>query len=223
LGLHSACVVTGETPADQCDSILRDFKDEKVRCRLSVGVSTTGFDAPSVDGIVLFRATTSPGLYYQMLGRGMRLHPSKTDCLVLDYGGNMRRHRPVTDTTPPAARGSKKEDEEEKVKICLACGAVNSLPVGPACFDCGAAWPVRERKPDATKYRTNSDDEADPLYTQPTAPPRWVDVHDVTYKRHARQGKKPTLWVKYLTAYEEYSEWVCFEHEGFALAKARVW
>ena len=79
-----------------------------------------------------------------------------------------------------------------------------------------------ERRPDVTKYSTQSDD-VDPLYTQPTAPPQWVDVYDVTYKRHAKPGKPPTLWVKYLTEFEEYSEWVCFEHEGFALDKARVW
>jgi DNA repair protein RadD len=84
-GMRSVEVVTGETPTEQRDAILRDFKDEKIRGLLSVSVLTTGFDAPCVDCIILFRATTSPGLYYQMLGRGMRLHPSKTDCLVLDY------------------------------------------------------------------------------------------------------------------------------------------
>ena len=48
-------------------------------------------------------------------------------------------------------------------------------------------------------------------------------MYDVTYKRHAKPGKPPTLWVKYLTEFEEYSEWVCFEHEGYALDKARAW
>jgi hypothetical protein len=48
-----------------------------------------------------------------------------------------------------------------------------------------------ERKPDATKYSTNSDDGADPLYTQPAAPPKWVDVLDVSYRRHAKPGKRP--------------------------------
>ena len=37
----------------------------------------------------------SPGLFYQMCGRGFRLHPGKTDCLVLDFGGNAVRHGPV--------------------------------------------------------------------------------------------------------------------------------
>lgn len=56
---------------------------------------TTGFDAPNIDCVVLLRPTASPGFYYQMVGRGFRLHPSKTDCLVLDYGGNILRHGPV--------------------------------------------------------------------------------------------------------------------------------
>ncbi|MDW8265691.1 MAG: hypothetical protein RMJ52_10185, partial [Gemmataceae bacterium] len=35
------------------------------------------------------------GLYYQMVGRGFRLHPGKENCLVLDFGGNVLRHGPV--------------------------------------------------------------------------------------------------------------------------------
>ena len=114
-GMHSCHVVTGETPAEQRDALLRDFKEEKFRCLLSVSVS----DAPASmrrPWIVscLFRATTSPGLYYQMLGRGMRLHPSKSDSLVLDYGGNIRRHGPVTDITPPAPPGEPRKRTRRK-------------------------------------------------------------------------------------------------------------
>ena len=56
---------------------------------------TTGFDAPHIDCVVLLRPTMSPGLYYQMVGRGFRLAPGKQNCLVLDFGGNVLRHGPV--------------------------------------------------------------------------------------------------------------------------------
>ena len=56
---------------------------------------TTGFDAPHIDCVVLLRPTMSPGLYYQMVGRGFRLHPGNQNCLVLDFGGNVLRHGPV--------------------------------------------------------------------------------------------------------------------------------
>ena len=122
--------------------MLRDFKDQKIRCLLSVNVLSTGFDAPSVDCIVLFRATTSPGLFYQMLGRGMRLSPAKENCLVIDHGGNVRRHGPVTNITPPKPRGSKKEDDEEKVKICDRCDAATPMPAPAECPACGTPFPV---------------------------------------------------------------------------------
>jgi len=100
-------LVTGDTPAGQRDRILRRFKGESfakdllgsqtgpLKYLANVNVLTTGFDAPNIDCVVLLRPTASPGLYYQCCGRGFRLHESKTDCLVLDYGGNILRHGPV--------------------------------------------------------------------------------------------------------------------------------
>lgn len=49
---------------------------------------TTGFDAPHVDLIAILRPTESVSLYQQIVGRGLRLAPGKTDCLILDYAGN---------------------------------------------------------------------------------------------------------------------------------------
>ena len=59
-----------------------------------------GFDAPNVDLIALMRPTKSPGLYVQMVGRGLRIAPGKTDCLVLDFGTNVLRHGPLDMVRP---------------------------------------------------------------------------------------------------------------------------
>ena len=69
-----------------------------------------GFDAPNIDCVAMVRPTLSPGLYYQMVGRGFRLHPGKENCLVLDFGGNVLRHGPVDAIRiqagePPGERG----------------------------------------------------------------------------------------------------------------------
>ena len=45
--------------------------------------------------VVMLRPTMSAGLYYQMVGRGFRLHLGKHNCLVVDFGGNVLRHGPV--------------------------------------------------------------------------------------------------------------------------------
>src|SRR5262249_30428584 len=53
---------------------------------------TEGFDEPSVDCIIVARPTQSQPLYQQMLGRGTRTYPGKTDCLLLDVVGVSTQH-----------------------------------------------------------------------------------------------------------------------------------
>lgn len=224
-GIYSVEVVTGETPGVERDRILADFKAGNIRALLSVGVLTTGFDAPNVDCVVLFRATMSPGLYYQMLGRGMRLFPHKSDCLVLDYGGNIERHGPVTNIIPPVPPKEKKTKPEPRIMLCPECDFVIELPRPERCPACDCVLPKEEMKPDVSKYSTRAVD-ADPLYDAPPKPAEWVDVQSVDYKRHHPPGKEyPTLWVTYYTEFEKFSEWMCFEHpEGsFPHNKAKEW
>lgn len=54
----------------------------------SVQVLTTGFDSPRVDCVLMARPTKSQGLYVQCVGRGLRLHPDKDDCLILDVSSS---------------------------------------------------------------------------------------------------------------------------------------
>ena len=57
----------------------------------SVGILTTGFDEPTVETIILNRATKSLTLYYQMIGRGSRIIPGKSEFQVIDLGNNVAR------------------------------------------------------------------------------------------------------------------------------------
>ncbi|MBL4669281.1 MAG: DEAD/DEAH box helicase [Flavobacteriales bacterium] len=57
----------------------------------SVGILTTGFDEPSVDTIILNRATKSLTLYYQMIGRGSRVFGEKKKFTIIDLGNNVAR------------------------------------------------------------------------------------------------------------------------------------
>ncbi|KAK3839759.1 MAG: hypothetical protein J3R72DRAFT_447501 [Linnemannia gamsii] len=65
--------------------MLRDFKDQKFPVIVNCGILTEGTDIPVIDSIIMARPTKSNVLFQQMLGRGMRLHPGKEDCLVLDF------------------------------------------------------------------------------------------------------------------------------------------
>ena len=57
----------------------------------SVSILTTGFDEPSVQTIILNRATKSLTLYFQMIGRGSRILPDKDKFSVIDLGNNIKR------------------------------------------------------------------------------------------------------------------------------------
>lgn len=48
---------------------------------------TEGTDLPSVDCVIIGRHTESESAIIQMIGRGLRPHPQKENCLVLDYTG----------------------------------------------------------------------------------------------------------------------------------------
>ena len=84
-------LLTGKTSAPERAEILEKFKSGAIKYLVNCGVLTTGFDAPNVDVVALCRATQSAGLFYQILGRGMRLNPGKDDFLILDFGGNFDR------------------------------------------------------------------------------------------------------------------------------------
>ena len=63
--------------------------DLKVLCNVSV--LSTGYDEPGIDAILLGTSTNSLSLYYQILGRGVRIHPGKSHCFISDFMGNVER------------------------------------------------------------------------------------------------------------------------------------
>ncbi|MEG9326847.1 DEAD/DEAH box helicase [Salinimicrobium catena] len=71
--------------------ILKWFKKKPDAILTSVSILTTGFDEPTVESIILNRATKSLTLYYQMIGRGSRVLPGKNEFTVIDLGNNAAR------------------------------------------------------------------------------------------------------------------------------------
>ncbi|UKN02057.1 DEAD/DEAH box helicase family protein [Paracrocinitomix mangrovi] len=71
--------------------ILKWFKETPGAVLTSVGILTTGFDEPTVETIILNRATRSLTLYHQMIGRGSRKLEHKSNFQVIDLGNNVRR------------------------------------------------------------------------------------------------------------------------------------
>ena len=90
-GLAAASVV-GDTPTDARQAIYRQVRSGSLQALASCAVLTEGFDEPSIDCVMLARPTKSKVLLYQCIGRGLRLWPTKEDCLVIDATGATKRH-----------------------------------------------------------------------------------------------------------------------------------
>lgn len=71
--------------------ILDWFREKPDAILTSVSILTTGFDEPTVESIILNRATRSLTLYFQMIGRGSRVIPGKKEFTVIDLGNNLSR------------------------------------------------------------------------------------------------------------------------------------
>jgi superfamily II DNA or RNA helicase len=71
--------------------ILQWFKEKPDAILTSVSILTTGFDEPTVDRIILNRATKSLTLYFQMIGRGSRVLNDKKAFEIIDLGNNLKR------------------------------------------------------------------------------------------------------------------------------------
>lgn len=223
----SAGMVVGDTPPLERAATLSAFKRGELRALVGCEVLTTGFDEPGVDLVAIMRATKSTALWVQVCGRGCRIAEGKENCLILDYGGNAVRHGPI-DTIELSYRKNPLDGETTVAvntmpcKECPECRAI--LPINaPGCDDCGTMFP--------NIFRINHEAQASTAPVLSEESKKFiVDIVGVKYHRHKKEDKPvPTMRVDYAmsivddTPVKKVSEWVCFEHTGFARDKAVRW
>lgn len=88
---YRAKAVWGDAP-DRAQT-LAEFARGDIQIVCNCNVLTEGFDEPTVSAILMARPTKSSVLYIQMVGRGLRISPGKTDCIVLDFVDNAGTHK----------------------------------------------------------------------------------------------------------------------------------
>jgi DNA repair protein RadD len=217
-------LVTGETLPIERSATLAAFGSRQLRYLCNVDVLTTGFDAPCIDCIAILRATMSAGLYAQICGRGFRMFPGKENCLVLDFGENIKRHGPLDAIEYGRCKRTGLQPGEAPRKTCPNCEA--ECYAGSAnCQECGLEFPSRE-----LNHAGQADTET-PILSEPEY---WI-VEEVYYAIHEKKKKSDgplTMRVDYVCqpvngegnlSSKQISEWVCIEHEGFAWKKAAAW
>lgn len=85
-----AVAIDSTTPAALREQLVEDFREGKLDCLVNVNLFDEGFDCPDVEYIQIARPTKSLSKYMQMVGRGLRIHPSKNLCIIIDNVGAYR-------------------------------------------------------------------------------------------------------------------------------------
>jgi len=210
-------VITGMTPKDIRASMIDRHRSGELQCLVSIGVLTTGFDSPGTDFIGMLRNTRSPILWVQMIGRAMRPHPNKKDkpALIADYTDNSAVMGPVNKIQGRKPRSFKME---AITKQCPECKSECALGLR-TCFSCGHIFDVQDRE-----IKLNRNASGLSILDEGHSEFRTYPVTDITYSRHSKKGKTPSLRVDYYSGLRRVtSEWICIEHQGYAWQRAHRW
>lgn len=185
----------GESNTSERDSTIAMFRSGLIQGICNVGLFTEGFDIPHISCVIINRATQSLALYLQMIGRGLRLAPNKSDLIVIDHGDNVIRHG-WYDHDHEWSLNPKKKKKSDKlqamaVRLCENCEAM--MPVNMrTCPECGYTKIIVEKAPVEAEFAELS---------RPKVPEhlrkKWRDMTEDELKEFASfRGYKPG-WVKH--------------------------
>lgn len=139
LGMEQCGYIDGETRQDRRERMISEMRagDSSYKWVVNIGCLTTGVDIPRIDSIIMLRPTQSAGLWVQMVGRGLRVHTSKSKLKILELTDNFSRFGSIDS---PMLFGSAKPPADDIVvggdappeKECPDCG----MMVGNATRQC---------------------------------------------------------------------------------------
>lgn len=170
-----AAVFTANTPDTERRVLLEEYRqpDAGLRVLVSVEALAKGFDVPDVGCVCDCRPLRkSLSTFVQMIGRGLRSFPGKTECILLDFSGNVIRFADdfsgvYFNGLGDLDQGEKKDaevrkDEDHPAKECPACGY---SPCGKRCVRCGFERVTKS----LVEHEAGEAEEVNILGTSPTA------------------------------------------------------
>lgn len=132
----STALIVGDTPQAERLAIFEQVKAGEVKVICSVGCLTAGFNLPIISAVLYVRATKSKALFFQTAGRGSRPWPGKSDYILLDFGGNLRRFGNPMSPQDYDISQPQELDFEIPTKTCPECQAEVSI-FAQVCPSCG--------------------------------------------------------------------------------------
>jgi len=138
--------VDGNTPDEERRSLFTSLNKGYIDYLCNVGVVERGTDIPRIGCVQMCVAVGSVVRYRQMIGRGSRVHPDTDDCLVLDHGGNVKRHGFFEDEVQWTLDRSSKDAGEVGTRPTIECPRCKAIYRGGRCKSCDYEPSARERR-----------------------------------------------------------------------------
>jgi superfamily II DNA or RNA helicase len=138
----------GEMHPNLRNAALRRFAEGRIRVLTNMHLLTEGWDAPITETVILARGFPTVGAMLQATGRGLRPHPGKCRCLLIDLTGCTHLHGEPDEERSwhLEGRAARRASESVDLRWCPICGAV--VLAGAACEQCGySGAEMKKRKP----------------------------------------------------------------------------
>jgi superfamily II DNA or RNA helicase len=200
---YRAVAISGESDTVERDAALQGLRDGSLDVVCNCALWVAGVDAPTIGCIILLTPTQSVVKYLQSVGRGLRTHPGKTDCIVLDHAGNVKRHGLPTDlrewTLAAVEKKKNAKKSEVPVKTCPVCFA--TVPSVVTHCRCGAEFPVNERtieEVDGELQEVTSEARAAAIKQRKQEQGRSQTFEDLVRIGKARGMRRAELWAKHV-------------------------
>jgi DNA repair protein RadD len=145
---YQAVHADGNLNSQVRDTVIADFQAGRIQILCNVGLFTEGLDVVGVECILQLRPTNSVSVYLQIIGRGLRPAPGKTECIIIDACANWRAHGLPSDprdwSLKDDPRGRAKP-RDRALKICRWCFAA-AYAGPPLCPNCQRPFPIESRE-----------------------------------------------------------------------------
>ena len=184
--------------------------DVVTNCQLLI----EGVDQPAISCVMLLTPTKSLTRYLQSVGRGLRLHPGKSDCIVLDHANLVQTHGlPQVDrdwsldASRKKRRSSREEEERLAVRQCPDCYHTHEA-TDTACPECGHVYPIKSRELEQAEGSLEeiSEEEAEAMrVSRRREESRARTLDELIAIGQARGYKNPRAWARHRMAGRERS------------------
>lgn len=215
--------VDGDTPDDERRDMFRDLDRGTIDYICNVGVIERGTNIPAISCVQLCLAIGSVVRYKQMIGRGSRISPAKQDTLILDHGGNVKRHGFFEDEIPWTLDVTKNPVKEHKTRPTITCPQCERIYRGGTCTACGYApthkermaqgldftgselVPLERNKKTGKRIKSNEEILVESLYRAGVSGRTWKQALGIAYRTAEQQGTKFRVPRKFTVGGRDYN------------------